>query len=631
MKTRALFLLLVSVLTYIGGMPAQAALIVAQNTSPVIKIGPFVDSTGALQTGLTINATDVRLSKNGATGSAKNSGACTHDSNFSGYYTCTFNTVDTATVGPLQISVAVSGALPVYEELQVLSGNAYNALYSSTADSLPAIGGAVPKLGITDSGTAQSVTSTTIQLASAATFGDSTPVGQTVLACSSTLGYCQAGVIGSYVGSTDTATLANSATWPVTPTGTITYYMFGTAPASGSGGSLTAGDVWAYSGGRTVTGVSGSVTGSVASVTGAVGSVTGNVGGNVTGSVGSIATGGITAASIATDAITSAKIANDAIGATEIADGAIDAATFASGAITAAAIATDAIGAAELASDAGTEIGTATWATTTRALTASIDPTAAGIADAVWDELMSGHVISGSAGAQLTSASAGGGGGLDASGVRAAIGLASANLDTQLAARSASLVADAVWDEARTGHTTAGTFGNYLDASISGVSTGGVSASAIADAVWDEALSGHATAGSAGAGLTAASSGSGGSSDWTVDEKTAIRAILGIPSSGTTPNTPSSGVLNTINVKVDDLPTNAEMVNLVRSIVVEDQGATASVGCVNAVALAVLAGRASVSGNTVTYRDPSNNEIRAVIQHDQLGNRTASSITCPTY
>lgn len=72
-----------------------------------------------------------------------------------------------------------------------------------------------------------------------------------------------------------------------------------------------------------------SVTGSVGSVTGAVGSVVGNVGGNVTGSVGSVATGGIAAA------------------------------TFAAGAIDAAA----------LAADAGTEIGTAVWATTTRQLT----------------------------------------------------------------------------------------------------------------------------------------------------------------------------------------------------------------------------------------------------------------------
>lgn len=47
--------------------------------------------------------------------------------------------------------------------------------------------------------------------------------------------------------------------------------------------------------------------------------------------------------------------------------------------------------------------------------------------------------------------------------------------------------AAAVWDEARTGHTTAGTFGFFLDAAISGVSTGGVSAEDIATAVLDAA------------------------------------------------------------------------------------------------------------------------------------------------
>ena len=66
---------------------------------------------------------------------------------------------------------------------------------------------------------------------------------------------------------------------------------------------------------------------------------------------------------------------------------------------------------------------------------------------------------------------------------------------------SAASIADAVWDEAQSGHTTAGTFGSYLDAAISGVSTGGVSAADIADAVWDEALSGHTSAGSAGKAL----------------------------------------------------------------------------------------------------------------------------------
>jgi hypothetical protein len=70
---------------------------------------------------------------------------------------------------------------------------------------------------------------------------------------------------------------------------------------------------------------------------------------------------------------------------------------------------------------------------------------------------------------------------------------------------TAAEVADAVWDEARTGHTTAGTFGFYLDAPVSGAGGAGPTAAEIADAVWDELLAGHAISGSTGAALTAAS------------------------------------------------------------------------------------------------------------------------------
>jgi len=94
-----------------------------------------------------------------------------------------------------------------------------------------------------------------------------------------------------------------------------------------------------------VSGAVGSVTGAVGSVTGAVGSVAGNVDGNVSGSVASVATGGITAGSIAADAI----------------------------------------GASELAADAVAEI-----------------------ADAVWDEAIAGHAGVGSTGEQLAAAGAAG-------------------------------------------------------------------------------------------------------------------------------------------------------------------------------------------------------------------------------
>lgn len=164
-------------------------------------------------------------------------------------------------------------------------------------------------------------------------------------------------------------------------------------------------------------------------------------------SVTAIATGGIAAASFAAGAIDAAAIANGAIDSATFASGAIDAAaiaanaidaaTFAAdvdaeiaamvwnaatatygsagsygekvealntGAVTVSSIGNDVITAAAIAADAGTEIGTAVWATATRVLTANTnlnDPSAATIADAVWDELATGHTDAGKAGQQL--------------------------------------------------------------------------------------------------------------------------------------------------------------------------------------------------------------------------------------
>lgn len=73
------------------------------------------------------------------------------------------------------------------------------------------------------------------------------------------------------------------------------------------------------------------------------------------------------------------------------------------------------------------------------------------------------------------------GSGLDAAGVRAAIGLASANLDDQFAGLpTAAENADAVWDEDLTGHTTENSAGDVLGNVATGTPP---SASAIADEV----------------------------------------------------------------------------------------------------------------------------------------------------
>jgi hypothetical protein len=101
--------------------------------SQSVIIGPFIDDTDGktAETGLTISNTDIRLSKNGANIVAKNSGGGTHDE--LGYYTITLDATDTNTVGRLQLVVQETGALPVYHEFQVLEETVYDALYGSGA------------------------------------------------------------------------------------------------------------------------------------------------------------------------------------------------------------------------------------------------------------------------------------------------------------------------------------------------------------------------------------------------------------------------------------------------------------------------------------------------------------------
>ena len=121
-------------------------------------------------------------------------------------------------------------------------------------------------------------------------------------------------------------------------------------------------------------------------------------------------------------------------------------------------------------------------------------------------------------------------------------------------APTSSAIADAVWDEARSGHTTAGTFGLYLDAQVSTVGGGSLTTAAIADAVWDEAISGHLTAGSTGNALNAA----GSSGDpWSTP-------LPGAYGSGTAGKIVGDNLNATVSSRatqtsVDDLPTNAEL------------------------------------------------------------------------
>ena len=270
--------------------------------------------------------------------------------------------------------------------------------------------------------------------------------------------------------------------------------------------------------------------------------VVGDVGGNVVGSIGSVATGGITATSIATDAIGSDEITAAAV--TEIQNGLA----------TAAALAT-------VNGYVDTEIGTlttnlATANTNINTLLTSVDAVPTN------SELNARTLLA----AEYATATA-----LDTvdnfvDGEVAAIKVVTDKVDTALeldtavyrwtanaleqaptgGGASAATIADAVWDEARAGHVTAGTFGFYLDASISGVSGGGgASAGDIADAVWDEVLSGHVTVGSAAVVLTD-----------TLDYATLTSAQ--IDNVGTDVDDVKSDTLDLV-AAVDLLPTTAEL------------------------------------------------------------------------
>lgn len=106
-----------------------------QSTASQTRVlGPFIGTTDyeSPATSLTINATDVKLSKAGGSSVNKNSGGGTHIHN--GEYAFTFDATDTATVGQLQISIKVSGALIVRDVFQVLEENVYDMMIEAGGD-----------------------------------------------------------------------------------------------------------------------------------------------------------------------------------------------------------------------------------------------------------------------------------------------------------------------------------------------------------------------------------------------------------------------------------------------------------------------------------------------------------------
>ena len=324
-----------------------------QSTAITVKLGPFVDETDGktAETGLTVSQADVRLSKNGGDLAQKSSAtACTHDE--IGVYDCPLDTTDTGTLGRLDLFVHESGALPVFATFMVVPANVWDSLFG--ADRLQVHADEITA-GLITSGSFAAGAITAAAIATGAIDADAV-ASDAVTEIQSGLATAAAlQTVDDLVDDLETRLTATRA-------GYLDNLSAGAVPTSGA----IADAVWDEA-------------------------RSGHVG---AGSFGE----GVVVNSIAAGAITAAAVATGAIDADAIADGAIDAGAIATGALTAAKFAAGAIDAAAVAADAGTEIGTAVWATATRTLTSSSDPSAATIADAVWDEARSGHVGAGSFG-----------------------------------------------------------------------------------------------------------------------------------------------------------------------------------------------------------------------------------------
>lgn len=224
-------------------------------------------------------------------------------------------------------------------------------------------------------------------------------------------------------------------------------------------------------------GVSANMTGNI------TGNLSGSVG-SVTGAVGSVSAGGITAASIATDAIDADAIAADAIGASELATNSITSAEIADGALDAAAFAAD--GTAQATGSDSDTIRLADAETypddqLNGALVTIVSGTGKGQSRLIVDYTGTGDYADVTPNwtttpdntSQYIISAFGYVPGLKTDAITATSIAAGAITSAEIATGAIdadALAADAVdevWDEAQSGHTSAGTFGYYLDSQVS--------------------------------------------------------------------------------------------------------------------------------------------------------------------
>ena len=248
------------------------------------------------------------------------------------------------------------------------------------------------------------------------------------------------------------------------------------------------------------------------------------------------------------------------------------------------------------------------------------------------------------------------------------------------------LTINKMWDEPKSNHTTAGTFGYYLDAQVSAAGGGGAAdwnateksqiryrlgvdgttatpaatpslgdvgitqagadkvwstttraltdkagfslSAAGVDAIWDEARTGHTTAGTFGYYLDApvSTAGGAGSSDWTTDEKNQLRYRLGIDGTEAAPatNTPSLGTVDANVVDKTGFSLSTAGVDAILNDTIEGSYTMRQVLCAMA---AAIYGKTSGGGTTtVIFRNLGDTLNRVTETVAAGGNRSAVTL-----
>ena len=178
---------------------------------------------------------------------------------------------------------------------------------------------------------------------------------------------------------------------------------------------------------------------------------------------------------------------------------------------------------------------------------------------------------------------------------------------------TAATIADQVWDEATSGHTSAGSYGKAVgDGVTTWVTATGFNTTtpptveAIADQVWDEATSGHTSAGSYGKAI-----GDGVTSWVTATGFSTFDSSADAVTVGNVSSTPINAIADGLLDRADGVePASAGTERTVREAL--------------RLILSACAGQvAGASGTTITIRDTNDTTNRITATVDSDGNRTA--------